>query len=343
MTALQKFTLPEPIRNELARLKAAGIHLLPLNGKAPLLRAWTGKNLTLPQILGPMSRAGSLAYGIRLDGLAVIDCDSADGDLIKTLEARFGPSPVHVQTPRGMHLYYRAGGIAPNLRGEGLPVDVKTGARAYVVGPHSQRPDGGIYLPTRGILGQEKLPALRTAKSAGPIPDGHRHIALVKEAIKMVELVDGADELQANLAALRDDWCTDPATMPDSELQGIAIWAWECRLNNRVFHGRDSAFRVDRAALDALSGNVDAIALFVLLVDQHGHVAGKRFALDFAAMRAAGLIDLTTPRLRAARRVLQGAGLLRMVSRHKAGAKCQTYALSRPHDQATNLVKLHSV
>jgi hypothetical protein len=61
----------------------------------------------------------------------------------------FCASPVHVKTPRGMHLYYRAGGAVPSLRGEGLPVDIKIGARSYVVGPLSQRSDGGLYCPVR--------------------------------------------------------------------------------------------------------------------------------------------------------------------------------------------------
>ncbi len=80
----------------------------------------------------------------------------------------------------------------------------------------------------------------------------------------MVELVDSAEELQANLAGIRDDWCADPATMPDSELRAIAGWAWKCRLENRIYRGRDSAFPVQRLALDALRGQAngaDAIAL----------------------------------------------------------------------------------
>ena len=125
MTALRVSTVSEPIRNEMARLKAAGHHLLPLgggaDGKAPLLRAWAGPGLTLGRILAPMHRAGSTAYGVRLDGLAVIDCDSDDSALVAQMEARFGVSPVHVKTPRGRHLYYQAGEAVPNLRSEGLP------------------------------------------------------------------------------------------------------------------------------------------------------------------------------------------------------------------------------
>ena len=338
MTAQRASALPDYIRNEVARLKGAGFPLLPLggvDGKAPLSKAWAGPGLTLARVLAPMHRTGSQAYGVRLDGLAVIDCDSDDSALVAQMEARFGQSPVHIKTPRGRHLYYRAAGAVPNLRGEGLPVDIKTGARSYVVGPQSLRPDGGFYEPVKGLLGKDTLPALRIAANpmSAPILTGHRHVELVKEAMRMVELVDSIDELQANLVGIRDDWCVDPATMPDSELHGISAWAWTCRLENRIYRGRDSAFPVQRLALDALRGlsnGADAIALLVLLEDQHGHTTGKRFPLDFDAMRAAGLLNLSKPRLRAARRALEGAGLLRLVGKHRAGSKPQTFVLSRP-------------
>jgi hypothetical protein len=338
MTSLRVSTLPEPIRNEMARLKAAGHHLLPLgggaDGKAPLLRGWAGTGLTLGKILAPMHRAGSLAYGVRLDGLAVIDCDDDDTALVEQMEARFGVSSVHVKTPRGRHLYYRAGNVMPNLRGEGLPVDIKTGPRSYVVGPLSLRPDGGFYDPVKGLLGNDTLRCMRGSVSPkpAPIPTGHRHVELVKEAMRMVEFVDSADELEANLAGIRDDWCVDPATMRDSELHDIAGWAWKCRLKNRIYRGRDSAFPVQRLALDALRGlanGADAITLLVLLEDKHGHALGKRFPLDFDAMRSSGLINLSTPRLRAARRALEGAGLVRLVTKHHAGSQPQLFVLTR--------------
>ena len=162
-------------------------------------------------------------------------------------------------------------------------------------------------------------------------PVGHRHVRLVREAIAMVEYVDSAGELAANLEAVRDDLCADAATMPDDELRGIAQWAWECRLSNRIYRGRDSAVSVNRQALDALrrwNNEADAIALYVLLTDMHGHAPGKRFALDFRAMRASDLTRLSVPRLRAARRTLQAVGLLRLVGNHRAGSVHQTFALA---------------
>lgn len=84
-------------------------------------------------------------------------------------------------------------------------MDVKTGRRSYVVGPLSVRPDGGFYDPVKGLLGNDALPRLRCTQSPKPAPilTGHRHVELVKEAMRMVEMVDSADELQANLADIR--------------------------------------------------------------------------------------------------------------------------------------------
>lgn len=340
MSALAKSDLPQHIRNEVARLKGAGFPLLPLgggeDGKAPLTSAWAGAAMPLARILAPMHRTGSRAYGVRLDGLAVIDCDTADPALVADLEARFGPSPVHVRTPRGMHLYYRHSGQAPNLRGEGLPVDVKSGGRSYVVGPLSERRDGGLYVPVRGWLGVDSLPLLRPV--SGPlakpvtVPTGQRHVTLVREARRMVEFVDSAPELAANLCGLRDDLCGDPATMPDSELRGIAAWAWKLRLEGRLYEGRNSEVRLPRLAIDALlaqANGPDALALLVTLLDKHGHMPAKRFSLNYSAMKDAGLTNLSRRNFLAARRTLEAVGLLRLVDHHRAGSRGQTFILTR--------------
>jgi hypothetical protein len=325
--------------------------LLPLgggnDGKSPLLKAWAGPSLPLSRVLAPLYRSGAQVYGVRLDSLAVVDCDDDCGELVAAMEARFGPSPVHVKTPRGRHLYYRAcgSGKAPNLRAEGLPVDIKTGPRAYVVGPYSMRPDGGCYSPAKGVLGTVTLPTLRLtlqARKTGAeaIPMGHRHNALVKEAVAMVEFVDSAEELTANLSDVRDDLCQDAQTLPDSEVTAIADWAWRARLDNRVFRGRDSSVSLHRTALDALrrwENETDAIGLYVLLMDMHGHTPGKRFALDFKAMRATGLSRLSVPRLRDARRTLQAVGLLQLVSKHRAGSVHQKFTLARLRSEQTDV------
>ncbi|MBE0455552.1 MAG: bifunctional DNA primase/polymerase [Roseovarius sp.] len=352
MSALVKSDLPEDFRAEMARLHRAGFYLLPLgggdDGKKPLLRGWADQRLTLSQVLGPMHRTGVAMYGVRLDDLAVVDCDTDDPDLVTELEARFGPSSVHVRTPRGRHLYYRLTGKAPNLRGEGLPVDIKTGPRAYVAGPHSMRPDGGIYAPVRGVLGVDALPPLKTPSRVpvttvsppAPILTGTRHVELVKFAMKRVAHVASLEALTADLRQLRDGWCETPGTMPESELAGIAGWAWRCRLENRIFHGRMSEFRVHRQALDLLrgiNGQEDALALYTRLVDLHGHTPGKTFPLCHKAMRDAGHTSLSRERFIVARRLLQRVGLLQLMSKHRAGAKLQTFALAMPLVEASEV------
>lgn len=348
-TAQSNTDLAHDFREQLARLSRAGYPLLPLggggDGKAPRCRDWAGPKLSLASVLAPISRTGRMVYGVRLDKLAVVDCDEDDPALVAIIEARFGPSPVHVKTPRGWHIYYCApAGKVPNLRAEGMSVDIKTGSSAYVVGPISQRPDGGFYRPTKGLLGETALPIMRlsdrsqsashtVASASGFVANGERHNWLVKEARKMSEMVDSEDELFSNLAHIRDCLCQDAGSMPDVELWGIVDWVWKCRLENRLFMGRDSEVRISRVALDRLrrlQNEGDCLALYVLLQDKHGHSIGKRFSLDLKSIRESELSQMSVPRLRAARRALQGAGLLKQVGNHRAGSVHQTFMLAKP-------------
>lgn len=341
---------------QMAHLHGQGFSLLPLgkgdDGKSPLLRFSGAQRISLARVLAPMHRTGSSCYGVRLGGLAVIDCDIDDPVLVADMEARFGASPVHVRTPRGRHLYYRAdGGAFPNLRGEGLPVDIKRGPSSYVMGPGSVRPDGGEYAPAKGALGMDALPEIQLAlakqtvsRTSGRIETGSRNYALTVAAVQMVETVDDADELFGNLQFIRDDECEDPATLPDGELRKIADWAWLKRLEGKVYHGRSSEFRLSRGALDALAGlpnASDAIALFVMLQDQHGHRPALTFPLDHSAMKAAGRTDLSRERFLAAREALRVAGLIQIAARHVAGKQPRTYRLARLRPTAANVTMLH--
>lgn len=342
MMALREISQDGPPTEEMTRLHGAGFSLLPLgrgdDGKSPLLSFTAKQRLPLSRVLAPMHRINASCYGVRLDGLAVIDCDTNDPEVVNAMEARFGASPVHVRTPRGMHLYYRASGNHfPNLRGEGYQVDVKRGSTSYVMGPGSIRPDGGEYVPAKGTLGRDELPEIilentapRTSRDR--IAEGGRNYALTVAAIKMVESVDDPDELLGNLQFLRDDECHDPATVPDHELQKITDWAWSRRLEGKVYMGRNSEFRLHRQALDALKGlpnASDAIALFVTLQDLHGHVPARTFPLDHAAMMKTGHTDLSRRRFLEARRSLEDAGLLQIANTHRASHYRRSYRLKR--------------
>ncbi|MBF9060752.1 hypothetical protein HKCCSP123_16345 [Rhodobacterales bacterium HKCCSP123] len=345
------------------RLQRAGFSLVPLgggdHGKAPLRKFKDTAALPLKQVLATMHRAGSACYGVRLNGLAVVDIDTSDPDLASAIEARFGVSSVHVRTPRGIHLYYRSHTQnLPDLRAEGLPIDIKRGGSAYVIGPRSVRPDGGLYVPLKGELASTTLTALDTsapqqpkatasltmpADPAGLIAEGSRHETLIKVAIENVGSVDNFTELRDILIRVRDERFQNAATMKDSEVLKIAEWAWKCRLENRIYRGRDSAFKVDRAVIDRLrceENSSDAIALYVTLVDLHGHAPGKTFALDGDAMRLADLTDLSRRRFLAARRTLESIGALQTAGRYCPGKKSQRYSLARVHAMRVNTTSL---
>lgn len=339
--------------DEIARLHGAGFNLLPLgsgsDAKAPLGSLKDTARYPLKRVLGPMYGKGSACYGVRLPGLAVVDCDENDTGLVQEMEARFGASPVQVSTPRGLHLYYRDnGGQIPNLRAQGLPVDVKRGARSYVVGPHSTRPDGGVYQPLKGVLGADDLPAIslkteQARHTKRSIIKGNRNRELSLAAIGMVESVETPDELFCNLAFIRDDECEDPATLPDSEIRKIADWASAKRLEGKVYRARDSEFPVNRGALDRLSGYEnasDAIALLVTLQSNHGHIVGKSFALDHAGMAKSGHTSLGRRRFKAAINSLRDAGLLGVANEYSVGRRHRTYQLLRIRPEFHNVHSL---
>ncbi len=151
--------------------------------------------------------------------------------------------------------------------------------------------------------------------------------------------MDGQDELFVNLVYARDEECEDPLSVPDSEVKRIAEWAWCKRLEGKVYHGRNSEFRIRRTALDALTGapNMsDALALYTVLTAIHGHQPGKAFKLIHAGMQNAGHTDLSRRRFLEARRTLERVGLLRLAKRHSSSRRAQSYQLCRPHQPAGN-------
>lgn len=330
----KSFEIDPAIRLEMARLQKCGLCLIPLgggcDGKSPLVMPEAGARLSIRQVLGPMYGRGSMTYGVRLSGLVVLDAD--DPTYLERIENRFGPAGVVVATPRGFHAYYRGGPVSDlSLRREGWPVDVKQGGNAYVVGPRSIRPDGGSYAVLRGILGATALrpiqnPATGATQACG-VQEVERHAFLLREALGMVRYVDGEGELLVNLLYVRDQLPDAAAQVNDAEVAGIVAWAWQKRLSGKLFAGRDSSFSVHRMALDRLKGNSDALALWVVLQDQHGHLVARQFGLNHAAMTEARHTDLSRRRFRAAIAYLVRQGLVEVAANHSQGRRERQYRL----------------
>lgn len=340
MAALAKpFEVDPAIRLEMTRLQKCGLSLIPLgggsDGKAPLVMPSAGDRLTLRQILGPMFGRGSMTYGIRLAGMMVLDAD--EPSYLDKIEERFGAASVVVKTPRGFHAYYCVdAGSTVSLRRDGWPVDLKQGGNAYVVGPMSMRPDGGRYESVRAVLGVTPLTSTNKAEAvsmvATDVQKGCRHGFLLKEALGMVRYVDDEKELLGNLSYIRDQLPEAETHVPDSEVSGIVSWVSGKRLAGQLYSGRDSAFRVHRLALDRLKGNSDALALWVVLQGQHGHLGARSFGLNHAGMVVAGHADLTRRRFRAAITYLIRHRLLEIALNHSSGRRARQYRLRQAFD-----------
>ncbi|SDZ58509.1 hypothetical protein SAMN05444004_12530 [Jannaschia faecimaris] len=360
MTAPSFKQPPHDLVSEAKRLHGLGFSLLPLRGKTPLVTFGTCSKLPLNVTVDRLLDGRADAVGIRLKDLLVVDIDTHDGTQKKEMEKRFGVTAVITRTPRGYHLYYLRGrGPVPNLKSEGLPVDVKTGGNAFVVAAGTMRVNGDKYVAigqplSRSILREHKHQVTVTPKTNatserggtfkrtynGLVPKGHRHNHLISLAREYVEAVQSETELNKNLIAERDHACADPVTFSDDEVGKISAFFWKKRLENGLFSSKDSSFRMRRTALDCLNGNTDAIALLTILESQHGHTAGKKFSLDQAGMKRSGLINMGRDRFRAAVTALLEAGLMEVAKEYFAGSQKRQYRLRRAHSLGSNVVDL---
>jgi hypothetical protein len=302
----------------MASLYSAGFHLIPLggdDGKKPLIRSWhESKRLPLSILEDRMRKAGSLTYGIRLEGLMVVDLDTDNDATREYFGCRFDPSPIVVTTGRGSHHYYRYRGPAVRaVREPGIAIDFKAGKSAFVVGPGSVRPDGKSYqilsgdfaTPSPWFFNRGPIPLPQGPVSS--IAVGSRHPELLKKAIEYCHCVDAFDDLLADLMALRDLQFEEARSVSDDEVVKVARWTWRKRAEGKLYAGRNSEVKINRMALDALQLRRDgaaALSLYMLLLSEHGHHPGKVFAIAPDAIIAANRLSMHRNTIYRARDVL---------------------------------------
>ena len=214
----------------------------------------------------------------------------------------------------------------------------KTGGNQYAVGPGSVRPDGVVYEVIRGNLSSPKdLPVFQDQsptklRSSGKIPVGMRNSSLWRRAVEYAPCCDSEDEIFENFLAYRDLEFDDPTGVLDGEVRRVAAWVWTLRRENRLWQGRDSEMKISRTAIDRLSRiehGADAWLLYGILVDNHGHIPGKKFAIVPDAMIGNGMMSLSRGRAYRAIKLLLDANLLRLVRKGKLKEPHQ-YQLLRP-------------
>lgn len=325
---------PPTVDQQILALHGAGFTLIPLggpDGKKPQVRGWHSMKLGLTTVTKRMQVAGSRTYGIRLDGLLVVDLDTDNEATRRYVDEAFPSTPFIVKTGRGEHRYYRHKGPTPKaIRTDDIAIDFKAGSSAFVVGPGSVRPDGKTYRATRDDINVEELPLFREYRTplapvgGGKVPEGIRNKALYQRAVEYAPMAEAFDDLLGDLTALRDIEFDDAASVPDSEIMQVAEWAWGLRLEGRLWVGRNSTVQINRMAIDyfgSIRNGGDACLLYNVLLANHGHHPGKEFAIVPDAMIEAGLISMPRARLYRAREFLIEAKFVDLVRSSYRGAK----------------------
>lgn len=340
-SAIHKISNPR-FKEAISTLWDRGAFIIPTGGdtgKKPLVRMFKNRH-PLQLVFEKLKDAESLTYGIRLPHLAVIDIDDPSETLLTEIIDRCGDSPFKVATGRGKHLYYACNEKPTfNFRGSGMPVDIKYGLNAYVIGPHSTRPDGVHYRFEGANLSLNKLPTLnlpRCSRSVGRatlINEGSRNSFLYKQAINYVRTVENENELYENLIYDRDEYCENPQSISDKEVSKIAKWAWLKRLDNKIFEGQHSVFKVDRHAHTTINAHPkgrDAWELYVFLNDKHGHQIGKRFVIDVEAIQQAYKFHFGQRATYTAINTLLELGYLKLVKNYSVQKTKRLFQLSVP-------------
>lgn len=171
---------------------------------------------------------------------------------------------------------------------------------------------------------------------------GCRNEFLWSTAIEIVEVVDSVQELYDNMIAVRDYDCEDPNSVSSSDIVGIARWAWDLRVKNKIFSKSDPVLQIKRSEYDALLRHPkggDAFTLLAKLRFSHP-TPGKRFGLDPTAMsKSCCLGKFSRDRFIAARKLLEHEDFIKTVSKPNAFTKRATqYQLTSPNSGGKNLL-----
>jgi hypothetical protein len=296
-----------PFASAALDLHGLGLAPIPLggaDGKVPLVKhkdrqPYSRDTLNKFAASYPSANVGILTGPSRL---TVIDID--DPALVDTMLARFGDTPLQVQTPSGgVHLYYRSSGEpSRTLRTEDLAVDIK-GLGGMVVAPPSIRPSGPSKgKPYRFVKGDwqelSRLPTLcpdslstgsttKQIRGSHRVPKGKRNNFLFDqlrheaphcddiETLKDVAETIVADRLEHDPNA--------PFTQDEIDKTVRSVWSMESEDRNWIGQGPNVTFSGQE--LTILLCNPNALALLAKLRKVHA-ARLEPFAISPKAMDA---------------------------------------------------------
>lgn len=334
-----------PIKEMASLFTEGGLALVPLggeDGKSPLVQFQGRKRLPLKIVTDKLTKANSSVYGVRLKGLTVVDVDKDDKANRAYVKKRFGHSPLTVQTPRGLHLYFA--GETPNMaiRENNLAIDIKSGSNSYVVGAGSIRPDGNSYNMLSGDYANIKwLPKFNdkflkeVSSQVGKVPEGERYKkVLFPKAVEYAPNCDSLDELIQELQSEVNFQCESPETVTQSEIMRTAKWAWQKRLENSLYAGEHSAVKTTNLEFKMLMKvKYGELGLSLLHTLRHNHSGSKRIGKPFPicrrAMSKANVIEgWSEDKYRRASVALLQTGLIKLVKHGGRNKGANLYQLN---------------
>ena len=285
--------------------------------------------------------ANAEGFGVVLgsrSGLAVVDVDTKDENIVADVLTYYGPSPLIARSPSsgGHHVYYRHNGRQrrrirdPYWRERGAPVDVL--GNGVVVLPPSRSPRGDYAFVQGGLEDLHRLPVLRagvgearaerSAAAAVPEPkeaasplrgmrehDG-RNSALfmaIGPVARDIHRACGTRDQLLEIARTHNALCAQP--MEEPEVERIVGNVWGMTREGRNVIGEPGAFCLN---VEHLEMDSDALKLFAFLRAHQGP-----HGLFWCTNTLAERFDWDRRRLADARRVLIEQGYL--VSVRQAG------------------------
>jgi len=336
----QRTASPRFPEKEMRALFALGFHIIPCggeNGKKPMRRGWnksTTKRLPIDTCIEIMRLGGSSCYGIRLDNLTVVDCDSWNLQTADLIADRFPTSTFAVETARGLHLYFAANDPIPkNIKTGPVQIDFKSGHNHFVIGPGSVRPDGAVYVAQTGDMAslsrlvdfKDKIPALQETAVVVPtsrftadlVPVGKRDRALFRFVISEARECGDLESLRDAATRWVHIHCADPETMTATEIAAKCNWAWRKRQAGKLYTGQQSEFRISRAASAIINAQAGAIAgncmlTYTYLLQHHGHRPNAPFGIVAEAIANSGNLALSKSTIDRCKQMLKKLGLIKI-------------------------------
>jgi hypothetical protein len=254
---------------------------------------------------------------VGLSHLAVVDIDNAD--LVAAVVKILPETPIQVVTPSGgRHLYFRCSEPlhGRNLRAFDIAVDIKAGRASYVLAPPAQI-DGRKYrFLSSGFEKLDDIPELTTTLVDKMIAAlgkprefapairprrGERNDWLFRHCLKQARHCTTFEELLDCAETANDDL---PHALPMTEVEQIANSAWRYQCEDKNWVNSEAVAQIPesiRVRICQGPSGCDALALYVLLRNNHGGRATDFFIAIRAMTQANVLPGMSEMRLRRAR------------------------------------------